>query len=169
MLLRVNGTDYLYHDTSLPQWHIDEAVELGKLLAAKGIDLIDVSGGGNDPRMKVKADLGYQVGWATKIREGVKGTNTYVSGVGMINGAKQANEYIENGDLDVVMVARGFLRDPNLVYTWAKELSVAIWLAAQCKLALLPRLKRSNTRIKMLTWQIDGWAEGIRRPLKNSL
>jgi len=44
----------------------------------------------------------------------------------MITEARQANEIIENGSADAVLMARQFLRDPYFPLHAAKELGVAV-------------------------------------------
>ncbi|KAM0220165.1 hypothetical protein ACHAPA_000843 [Fusarium lateritium] len=131
LLVRIPGTDYLEHDPSLPQWHIEQAAELSKILAANGVDLIDVSGGGLDSRQKITSAPGYQVPYAAAVKKAVKGTGVAVTSVGMISFGKQAQGYLDDGSVDAVMVARGFLKDPNLVWHWADELDVDIHVATQ--------------------------------------
>lgn len=133
LLFRLAATDYLDFDPSLEQWHIDEAVKLARIIAEKGVDLIDVSGGGNDERQKISPGDGYQVPWAAAVRKAVAGTGTVVSAVGNITTGKQAQGYLDDESVDAVMVGREFLKDPNLVWHWADELAVDIHVPAQCK------------------------------------
>lgn len=127
------GTDYLEFDSSLPQWHIEEAAKLGQILAANGIDLIDISGGGLDSRQKITSGPGYQVPYAAAVKKAVKDTGVAVTSVGMITSGKQAQGYLSDDSVDAVLVGRGFLKDPNLVWHWADELDVDIHVASQCK------------------------------------
>lgn len=133
LMIRLPASDYLYFDESLEQWHINEAAELAKILASKGVDWIDVAGGGNDRRQQVKPVPGYQVPWAAEVKKAVAGTATIVSATGNIASGKQAQGYIEEGTLDAVTIGRPFLRDPNLVWNWADALEVPIYVASQCK------------------------------------
>ena len=126
------GTDYLDFDPSLPQWHIDEACQLARILADKGVDFLDISGGGLDERQKIIPGPGYQVPWAAAIKKAVAGTSTVVSAVGSITSGKQAQAYLSDGSVDAVLVGRGFLKDPNLVWHWADELGVDVHVPAQC-------------------------------------
>jgi 2,4-dienoyl-CoA reductase-like NADH-dependent reductase (Old Yellow Enzyme family) len=126
------GTDYLEFDSTLPQWHIEEAAKLGQILAENGIDLIDISGGGLDSRQKITSGPGYQVSYAAAVKKAVKDTGVAVTSVGMITSGKQAQGYLSDGSVDAVLVGRGFLKDPNLVWHWADELDVDIHVASQC-------------------------------------
>ncbi|EEU40162.1 uncharacterized protein NECHADRAFT_57931 [Fusarium vanettenii 77-13-4] len=131
LLVRMPGTDYLDFDPSLPQWHIEEAGKLGKILAGEGVDLLDISGGGLDSRQKITAGPGYQVPWAAAVKKAVEGTGIQVTAVGSITSGKQAQGYLSDGSVDAVLVGRGFLKDPNLVWHWADELDIDIHVAAQ--------------------------------------
>ncbi|RSL71698.1 hypothetical protein CEP51_012011 [Fusarium floridanum] len=131
LLVRMPGTDYLDFDPSLPQWHIEEAGKLGRILAGEGVDLLDISGGGLDSRQKITAGPGYQVPWAAAVKKAVEGTGILVTAVGSITSGKQAQGYLSDGSVDAVLVGRGFLKDPNLVWHWADELDIDIHVAAQ--------------------------------------
>lgn len=99
--------------------------------------MIDVSGGGLDSRQKITSAPGYQVPYAAAVKKAVEGTGVAVTSVGMISSGKQAQGYLDDGSVDAVMVARGFLKDPNLVWHWADELEIDIHVAAQCKSLVL--------------------------------
>jgi len=90
-------------------WDIEQSVELARQLKAEGVDLIDCSSGGAVPDAKIPVAQGYQVPFAEKIRGEV---NIATAAVGFITEPKQADEIIRNGQADVVLLAREFLRDP---------------------------------------------------------
>ncbi|KAJ3527980.1 hypothetical protein NM208_g10436 [Fusarium decemcellulare] len=131
LFVRMPGTDYLDFDPSLPQWHIEEAGKLARILAGKGVDFIDISGGGLDSRQKITPGPGYQVPWAAAVKKAVEGTGVFVSAVGSITSGKQAQGYLSDGSVDAVLVGRAFLKDPNLVWHWADELDIDIHVPAQ--------------------------------------
>lgn len=152
------ATDYLDFDSSLPQWHIAEASQLARILAERGVDFIDISGGGLDERQKITAGPGYQVPWAAAIRKAVAGTSTVVSAVGSITSGQQAQGYLSDGSVDAVLVGRGFLKDPNLVWHWADELGVDVHVPAQCM-----HLPLNSVATFPLTKLLDGWGFGMTR------
>lgn len=88
---------------------VDDAVEFAKLVKAEGIDLIDVSSGGNDPRQQIPVGPGYQVAFAERIRHEV---GIATGAVGMITGPAQADQIVRTGQADLVLLARELLRDP---------------------------------------------------------
>lgn len=126
VLVRLAGTDYLEFDPSIPQWDIPQAQKLAKILADKGADFLDISAGGQDARMKVVPGPKYQAYIAEAIRKAVEGTGTLVGSVGGIATGKDATEVLAEGQADAVLVGRAFLKDPNLVWTWADELDIDV-------------------------------------------
>jgi 2,4-dienoyl-CoA reductase-like NADH-dependent reductase (Old Yellow Enzyme family) len=90
-------------------WDIEQSVELARRLKAEGVDLIDCSSGGIVPDARIPVAPGYQVPFAEKIR---REANIATAAVGFITEPKQADDIIRNGQADVVLLAREFLRDP---------------------------------------------------------
>ncbi len=117
VLVRISATDWLEGG-----WDGDDSVRLAALLAAEGVDLVDVSTGGNAPA-EIPLEPGYQVPFARRIREeaGVPS-----GAVGLITEAKQAEEIVAGGSADVVLLARALLRDPHWALRAAHELGVEI-------------------------------------------
>ncbi|KAK9765562.1 NADH-dependent flavin oxidoreductase [Basidiobolus ranarum] len=105
-------------------WDIIQSVELAKRLANIGVDLLDASSGGNTPLQQIPAKLGYQVPFAYEIKNQVPGLLT--GAVGLITTGEQAEEILEEGKADIVILARQFLRDPNFVLRSAFELEVPV-------------------------------------------
>ena len=98
-------------------------MKLCSLLKADGIDLIDVSSGGLVPHAKIPVGPGYQVGFAERIK---KEAGIATAAVGMITSAEQAEAIIKNGQADLVLLAREFLRDPYFPLHAAKALGKEI-------------------------------------------
>jgi 2,4-dienoyl-CoA reductase-like NADH-dependent reductase (Old Yellow Enzyme family) len=90
-------------------WDIDQSVQLAHLFRDRGVDLIDVSSGGQVPNAKIPLGPGYQVGFAARIR---REANIPTAAVGMITDPNQANRIVANGEADLVFLAREMLRDP---------------------------------------------------------
>lgn len=133
VMVRMPATDYLEHDPSIPQWGIEDAVKLAKVLSGLGVDFLDITGGGTDARQKISPGPGYQVPFADAIKKALAGTRTSVAPVGEITSGLQAQTILDAGSADAVMVGRAFLKDPNLVWHWADELGHDIHVASQCK------------------------------------
>ena len=100
-------------------WTADDSVTLAKLLKDHGVDLIDCSTGGNIAGVKIALKPGYQVEFAEKIR---KESGILTGAVGLITKPHQADEIIQEGEADVVFLAREMLRDPHFALRAAHEL-----------------------------------------------
>lgn len=120
LLYRVSASDWVEEGG----WTVDDTVALAKLLKREGVDLLDVSSGGNSAQQKIKTGPGYQVHFAERVKREVP--DLLVGAVGMIWRAPLARQVLDEEKADVVLVAREFLRDPSLVLTWAKELDVVV-------------------------------------------
>ena len=118
LFVRVSATDW-----TPGGWDIDECVELARWLKADGVDLIDTSTGGNVPHAKIPVGPNYQVPFAARIRREV---GIATGAVGMITEAKQAQEILDKGEADLIIMARELLRDPYFPRRAAKELGVEI-------------------------------------------
>lgn len=104
LLVRISGTDWVEGG-----WAIEDSVQLGRLLHEHGVDLIDVSSGGNVAHAQIPVAPGYQVPLAARVRAEAA---IPTAAVGMITEPTQANGIIEKGEADLVMLARELLRDP---------------------------------------------------------
>ncbi len=98
----------------------DQAITTCKELRTRGVDLIDVSTGGNVLHAPIPVGPGYQVSFASAIR---RQASIATSAVGLITEAGQAEEILQNGDADAIMLGREFLRDAYFPYTAARALN----------------------------------------------
>ncbi len=105
LFVRISATDWTEGG-----WTADDSVALAVVLKEKGVDLIDCSTGGNVGHAKIPVGPGYQVEFAERIR---RETGMPTAAVGMITSAEQAEAILSNGQADLVLLAREFLRDPN--------------------------------------------------------
>lgn len=53
LFLRITATDWLENEPGLDSWKSEDTVRLAEILADKGVDLLDVSSGGNHPKQKI--------------------------------------------------------------------------------------------------------------------
>jgi 2,4-dienoyl-CoA reductase-like NADH-dependent reductase (Old Yellow Enzyme family) len=104
-------------------WDVDQSVELVRLLHKEGIDAIDCSSGGLDPRQKITLGPGYQVPFSARVRREAKITT---AAVGLIEAPQQAEEILLNGEADVIVMARAHLRDPYWTFHAAQALGVDV-------------------------------------------
>jgi 2,4-dienoyl-CoA reductase-like NADH-dependent reductase (Old Yellow Enzyme family) len=114
VFVRISATDWTDGG-----WDLEQCVEFCRRLKEIGIDLIDVSTGGNVSDAKIPVAPGYQVSFAAEIRKRV---GIATGAVGLITDAKQAEEILQNDEADAIFIAREFLRDPYFPFTAAKEL-----------------------------------------------
>jgi 2,4-dienoyl-CoA reductase-like NADH-dependent reductase (Old Yellow Enzyme family) len=117
LLVRISATDWVEGG-----WDIDDSVALGRLLNEAGVDLVDVSSGGNAPA-EIPLEPGYQVPFARRIREE---SQIATGAVGLITEPKQAEDILAEGSADVVLLARELLRDPHWPLRAAYELGVTV-------------------------------------------
>jgi 2,4-dienoyl-CoA reductase-like NADH-dependent reductase (Old Yellow Enzyme family) len=76
--------------------------------------------------------LSPEVQFARHLKENVK--NILVGTVGLITESKQANDLLEDGAADVVLMAREVLRDIDFPLRAARELGAAVYPLAQYEL-----------------------------------
>jgi 2,4-dienoyl-CoA reductase-like NADH-dependent reductase (Old Yellow Enzyme family) len=105
LLLRVSATDWVPGG-----WDVESTVELARAAAAIGVDLVDVSTGGLDHRQEIPLGPGYQVPFAARVRAEA-GVPT--SAVGLITEPAQAQQVVDDGSADAVLLARAILREPR--------------------------------------------------------
>ena len=127
LAVRISATDW--RDDG---WTPDESVELARLLAADGVDVIDCSTGGIAPRVKIPIGPGYQVQFAERVK---REAAIQTAAVGLITGAEQADTIIRSGQADFVVMAREMLRDPHFPLRAAKELKADIEWPSQYRRA----------------------------------
>lgn len=103
LFVRLSATDWVEGG-----WSADETVELAKLLKARGADLIDVSTGGMVPNAKIPVGPGFQIPFATRVREEA---GIATAAVGLITEPAQAEATVAEGKADLVLIARASLHD----------------------------------------------------------
>jgi 2,4-dienoyl-CoA reductase-like NADH-dependent reductase (Old Yellow Enzyme family) len=104
LFVRISATDWAEGG-----WTPDESVALARLFREHGVDLVDVSSGGQVATAKIPVGPGFQVEFAARIR---REAGIPTAAVGLITEPGQANTVIANGEADMVFLAREMLRDP---------------------------------------------------------
>ena len=125
LFLRISASDWTEGG-----WSEEESVRLAPELTALGVDLIDVSSGGNVANAKITVGPGYQVHFADVVRNSGGATT---SAVGMITDPAQAEEIVASGKADAVMMAREFLRNPR----WPLEAAAVLGQEVQWPLQIV--------------------------------
>ncbi|RST18955.1 NADH:flavin oxidoreductase/NADH oxidase [Streptomyces sp. WAC05374] len=116
LFFRISATDWLEDRAG---WTADDTVRFAALLKEHGVDLLDVSTGGNAPRVRIPTGPGYQVPFAARVKEE---TGLPVAAVGLITEAEQAEKIVANGEADAVLLGRELLRNPSWARHAAREL-----------------------------------------------
>lgn len=118
LFLRLSATDYAEGG-----WDQEQTALVSKWATEAGVDLIDVSSGGLITGVKIPTGPGYQVPFAEYLAERI---NEPVSAVGQITDANQAEQILQSGLVDVILIGRASLRDPNWPLRAANELGVEV-------------------------------------------
>ncbi len=118
LFVRISATDWVDGG-----WNLVDSIELCTQLKALGVDLIDVSTGGNVHNAPIKATPGFQVPFAAAIRTEAA---IMTAAVGLITEAEQAQYIIETGEADAVFLARAMIRNPRWALGAAEKLGVKI-------------------------------------------
>ncbi len=117
LFVRFSGTDWTDGG-----WTIEETERVANLVGESGVDLIDVSSGGNVPQADIPVGAGYQVPLARAVKVA---TGLPVGAVGLITEPDQAEQILSDGSADVVLLARAALREPGWPLRAARELGLA--------------------------------------------
>ena len=112
--MRITGSDW--HPDG---WQIDDACELARRIKDSGVHYACVSSGGIIPHIRIPAEPGYQVGFASKVRQA---SGIITRAVGMISDPHQAEAILQRGDADWIAMARAILYDPR----WGWHAAVAL-------------------------------------------
>lgn len=112
--VRISATDWVDNG-----WNPEESTQLASLLKDRGVDLIDVSSGGNLPHVKIPVGKNYQVPFAKQIKSR---TGILTGAVGLITEANQAEEILQKEEADLIFIGRELLRDPYFALHAAKSL-----------------------------------------------
>jgi 2,4-dienoyl-CoA reductase-like NADH-dependent reductase (Old Yellow Enzyme family) len=105
-------------------WDLEQSLALARIVKDKGVDVIDCSSGGMTGAPVVSAGpvgYGYQVPYAEKIKAT---TGLMTMAVGLIVHADQAEAILQQGQADVVALAREVLYNPNWPMDAAQKLGI---------------------------------------------
>ena len=100
-------------------WDQEQTNQVAIWAREAGADLFDISSGGLVTGVKIPTGPGYQVNFSKSTSQA---TNANVSAVGQITSSEQAEAILQSGQVDVIMAARQFLRDPYFPLRAAHEL-----------------------------------------------
>ncbi|HYF93700.1 MAG TPA: NADH:flavin oxidoreductase/NADH oxidase [Symbiobacteriaceae bacterium] len=118
--VRISATDWVDSELS---WDCDQSVQLAKWMKEWGVDLVDVSSGGNSPSQKITLCPGYQVPFAERVR---REAEIPTGAVGLITEPQQADEIVRSGQAEIILLARELLRNPYFPLAAAHKLNVDV-------------------------------------------
>ncbi|KAI0009109.1 FMN-linked oxidoreductase [Xylariaceae sp. FL0662B] len=167
LFVRISATEWMEW-AGEPSWDLAQSIRLAKLLPAAGVDLLDVSSGGNSADQKIDLHPYYQINLAGQIREALKREGPgglLIGAVGMITNAEMARSVVqedkpkaegnvvldsaevaeETGQVtqaDLVLIARQYLREPEFPLRVAQQLGVAVQWPVQYQRSQWPKNAR---------------------------
>ncbi|MEY3845804.1 MAG: hypothetical protein RJA66_71 [Actinomycetota bacterium] len=118
ILVRFSATDYVEGG-----WDEVQTSTVAAWCAEAGADLFDISTGGLVTGVQIPTGPGYQVPIAEFVADKV---DSPVAVVGQITTGAQAEEILQRGNVDVIMIGRAELRDPMWPLRAAHELGVEV-------------------------------------------
>lgn len=124
LFFRVSATDWLDEGG----WGADDTVRLAARLREHGVDLLDVSTGGNASGVRIPVGPGYQVPFAARVKAE---TGLPVAAVGLITDAEQAEKIVANDEADAVLLGRELLRNPSFARISGRELGADVHVPEQ--------------------------------------
>lgn len=118
LLVRFSATDYVEGG-----WDQEQTNQVAAWAFEAGADLFDISSGGLVSGVKIPIGPGYQVPLAESVKSSA---HAPVAAVGQITSGVQAEEILQRGLVDVILVGREFLRDAQFGLRAAHELGAEI-------------------------------------------
>lgn len=138
LFVRINCTDWTEETEAgkrFGSWTEECTLQLIRMLPRLGVDLVDISSGGNHHSAKFNVfDGGHNhTAMAVRIRKTLQdeGNEILIGTVGLITEANQARDLVQ-GDakrgpgVDIISVGRQFLKEPDWVLKVAAELGVEV-------------------------------------------
>lgn len=113
LLVRLSADEYAPNG-----WDLEQSIQLSAILKTKGVDLIDVSSGGNIQGARMAVFDSYQVPFSEAIRSQ---SQIKTGAVGLIHNALEAETILSNEKADLIFVGRAILRNPYLASQTAME------------------------------------------------
>lgn len=112
LFVRLSATEWLDGG-----WTVDDSVRLAGVLREHGVDLMDVSSGGN-----VLAPIPTHALYQVPLARAVRATGLPTAAVGRITDPAQAQGVLDEGSADAVLLGRVALREPSWPLRAAAEL-----------------------------------------------
>jgi 2,4-dienoyl-CoA reductase-like NADH-dependent reductase (Old Yellow Enzyme family) len=120
IFLRVSATEWMEESDigkEFGEWDVESTLNLARMLPQLGVNLLDVSSGGNNEEQRIQPHSNYQVDIIGRIRKAMEdeGLQLLLDAVGLITDAMQAKDIVEESEheelmVDAIFVARQFVR-----------------------------------------------------------
>lgn len=104
LLMRLSATEYDERG-----YHFDELLSMARVFRDHGVDMFDISTGGNAVVSGIQEYPGYQAPYAVALKREL---NVPVISVGRLESYDLAAYLVESAEVDMVAIARGMLQDP---------------------------------------------------------
>ncbi len=117
LLMRLSATEYDERG-----YNFDQLLDMARVYRNHGVDMFDISTGGNAVAARIHEFPGYQAPYAAQMRRDL---NVPVISVGRLESFDLSAYLVEREEVDMVAIARGMLKDPY----WAN--SAALHLNGQ--------------------------------------
>lgn len=121
--VRISATDWVEGG-----WEIEQSLRFARELQERGCDFIHVSSGGLSPRQNIPVGPGYQLAFAQRIK---RETGMPTIGVGLITEAQHAESILQQGQADLIGLARAMLYDPRWPWHAAATLGDQVFAPPQ--------------------------------------
>lgn len=112
--LRLSASDWVEGG-----WDVAQSTVFADALKSLGCDFLHVSSGGVSPQQKIALGPNYQVPFAQALRAS---SGMVTTAVGLITDPHQAEAVLQDGEADLVALARGFLYQPR----WGWQAAAAL-------------------------------------------
>ncbi len=106
LMMRLSATEFTDQG-----YTFDQLLEMAKVFHQHGVDMFDISSGGN-AMAKIHSYPGFQTPYAAALKRAV---NVPVLAVGRLESYDLAASLLEHDDVDMVAIGRGMLKDPYWV------------------------------------------------------
>jgi NADPH2 dehydrogenase len=103
LIMRLSATEYTERG-----YQFDQLLNMARVYRDHGVDMFDISSGGNAV-VAIHDYPGYHIPYASMVKQTL---DVPVIGVGRLESYDLAASVIERGEVDLVALARGLLRDP---------------------------------------------------------
>ncbi|KAK6457104.1 NADH:flavin oxidoreductase/12-oxophytodienoate reductase [Scheffersomyces xylosifermentans] len=117
-------------------WSIEDSIKLANIVVGRGVDVIDVSSGGNSYKQRSRSML-YDRGkpfhepFAKAIKKSIGNKGLVACVANLERDAKETSQLIEEGSFDITLMGKGFLKNPGLVWRFADDLNIRTHQAGQ--------------------------------------